>query len=499
MSAACIVAASARGVAHRAIPRARRAASFGGDPQRRGGGERREQRGEDQQRAEQREVAADAEGRPRPPPTAPAPKISTGMQSGTISTISSTAPLRSAERQRRAQAAEQAEDRRAEQQRQATSARMRVAGQAEHEPEQRRREHQRQAGDAASATTALADGDRAARGAAGEQHLLERAVGVVAGVELASPTASPRAARRPRPRPGAIRRSVCGSGPTPSGNRLIATVKKASGSRASMRRRAGQAEVARQDDRRTGRSCAGRPALAARGAAPAPRADDRGSRRGDRQRQVAGQDDDAAAPRHAARAARPGSPTPSTSSASYGSSSSQRRAGGRRSASRASATRRRWPCDSVRTGASCRVARPSRSRAASMVGAVGPAAVRAEAGSASDSRDGEVVLQGIGMGEVEQRPAGRLRRASRSCRPPGGDSPARVRSRVVLPWPLAPRIQTMAPGGRREVEAAEQRRSPRRHSSPLTARAASERRRGSAGQDPRAERTVLRAAAVPRS
>ena len=37
--------------------------------------------------------------------------------------------------------------------------------------------------------------------------------------------------------PGAISRSICGSGPTPSGNRLSATMKNTSGSSESMRRR----------------------------------------------------------------------------------------------------------------------------------------------------------------------------------------------------------------------------------------------------------------------
>ena len=150
-----------------------------------------------------------------------------------------------AERQRRAQAAEQAQDRRAEQQRDAR-ARRSPAAQAEHQAEQRRGDHQRHAGERASATPPSRAAMRR-RDGAGEQHLLERAVGQVAGVELVTDSIAASSAAT-QTTPGAIRRSVCGSGPTPSGNRLIATVKKAIGSRASLRRRRPGAGRGASDD-----------------------------------------------------------------------------------------------------------------------------------------------------------------------------------------------------------------------------------------------------------
>ena len=175
-------------------------------------------------------------------------------------------------------------------------------------------------------------------------------------------------------------------------------MKKAIGSSASARRRAARRR-SRRDDRGE---------RAAHAVADRVERDRRRPRLGDRQRQVAGEDDAAAAARRARRAGRSGS--------------RRRRHRGRRTArraarssavpgraSRASATRRRWPCDRVRTGAARRLAMPTRARAASSSAAVGRAAVEL-AQEAQRLGGAQLLLQGIGMGEIE-RPADRLRLA----------------------------------------------------------------------------------------
>ncbi len=85
-----------------------------------------------------------------------------------------------AERQRGAQAAEQRQDRRAEQQR-GDQRGERLAAHAEQQADQRRHQHQRRAGHR-PVRGGLGGGDEAA-GLARQQHLFERAVGMVGGVE----------------------------------------------------------------------------------------------------------------------------------------------------------------------------------------------------------------------------------------------------------------------------------------------------------------------------
>ena len=151
-----------------------------------------------------------------------------------------------AQRQRRAQAAEQAEHRRAQQQRRASARRCRPRAHVEQQA--------RTAAPPAPAAgrsppsapapwpAAISDGRLA-----GQQHLLERAVGMVAARRAGSPTASRRAARTPTPRPGAIWRSVCGSGPTPSGNRLDRDDEKDQRQQRLDAAARGQPQVARED------------------------------------------------------------------------------------------------------------------------------------------------------------------------------------------------------------------------------------------------------------
>ena len=123
----------------------------------------------------------------------------------------------------------------------------------------------------------------------------------------------------------------------------------------------------------------------------------------------------------------------------------------RASASRASATRRRWPCDSVRTGRRAGSPGPG---AAARVAARRPSAARPcrRARNCSASTTRQVVLQARWRGRC--RPAApwtRLRRrtgiaAPAALAPPSGAaSPASRRSRLVLPRPLRPRSQVAAP------------------------------------------------------
>ena len=174
-----------------------------------------------------------------------------------------------------------------------------------------------------------------------------------------------------------------------------------------------------------------------------------------------------APPRAACSASRPlRAPMPSASSASKGSSSSHSSAC-RHSASRASATRRRWPWLSVRTGAWRLPRTPSRCSAASSAASSGrsPRAAGQEA-QRLDRR--EVVLERIlvadvdaGRGARPARPAAAARRRTRTSPAIGVASPASRRSRLVLPRPLRPRSQTTAPGSSASSRCSNSARSPR--------------------------------------
>ena len=269
--------------------------------------------------------------------TAPAPKISAGMHSGRIDQDQQHAAAAQAQRQRRAQ------------RRRAGSGWACPAAATAPARRWPRRCRSNSSPNSGAARTSGSAGQQPVRQRLGRGHQPQRLAATAASARAsrrrgrrrraASATASRPAARRPRPRPGAIWRSVCGSGPTPSGNRLTATMKKAIGSSASTRRRAASRRsratmVVNDAAHRTaygielqGRRAPGR-AGSGRCGWSAPR----------RRRA-----------RHAATSAASSIAVPSASSASKGSSRIHTGAAAS-SCRRASATRRRWPCDSVRTG-----------------------------------------------------------------------------------------------------------------------------------------------------
>jgi len=120
-------------------------------------------------------------------------------------------------------------------------------------------------------------------------------------------------------------------------------------------------------------------------------------------------------------------------------------------ASRASATRRRWPWLSVRTGhGGCR-ARPAVCSASASVSSSGWSP-RVRARKAQGLDGGEVVLERVLVADVDEAAA--PLRAGLRCGTPcsrtspaiGVAKPASRRSRLVLPRPLRPRSQTTAPG-----------------------------------------------------
>ena len=103
----------------------------------------------------------------------------------------------------------------------------------------------------------------------------------------------------------------------------------------------------------------------------------------------------------------------------------------------------------------------------------------------------EVEQEAERLGDASGRPSARWRGRGRAAaaRPrgapaqasspaAGADRPARVRSSVVLPWPLAPRIQTIAPAPTREARSARTGRD-RRAGTRARARSAPRRRAGS--------------------
>ncbi len=383
-----------------------------------------------------------------------------------------------AERQRRAEPAEQAQHRRAEQQ--ADHQRGdRIGAHVEQQAEQRRREHQRQAGQQ-PVRQRLGGGDQQARlAAAAASARASRRRG--RRHRAASPTASRRAARTPTPRRARSARSVCVSGPTPSGNRLTATAKKASGSRASTRRRAasrrsrttsapnsdaGGARGAGCDRARRQRRGARLRLMRRRrrrGAACSGRAGAMGVElQHDRLRDRAA----SAAGGWSARRSRRAAPAPSAGRRARrcrpgrarrrvrrAPTARARHRRARSSARRASATRRRWPCDRVRTGALRRFADAERLQRRSQCRRVGRPAVdagqkaaapRARSGRPSAHWHGRCGPADRGTRPRPRRRAG-WRRASGSCRPPASDRPVSSRSRLVLPRPLAPRIHSTWP------------------------------------------------------
>ena len=130
---------------------------------------------------------------------------------------------------------------------------------------------------------------------------------------------------------------------------------------------------------------------------------------------------------------------------------------------------------------SLRLARPKRSSAASTSAVVDTAGAEMEQ-EAQRFGDGEIVLQGVGVGEVERPRRARRRVAPRDRPAAGAARPASVRSSVVLPWPLAPRIQTID-------------RRRRRRSSP--ARTAAARRAGIEPAHAQHGRGIVRRARCP--
>jgi hypothetical protein len=153
--------------------------------------------------------------------TAPAPKISTGMYSGSTSSDSSTPPPRTPSVSAAPMAPMPGQRRRAEQQ--DTVRTQRFAGQVELDAQHRRQQHQRQAGDQpvrdhfAEHDQPSGCGARASCSSVPSRWSSANRRGSESMVASSAATHST---------PGASLRSSSGSGPTPSGNRLTTMMKK---------------------------------------------------------------------------------------------------------------------------------------------------------------------------------------------------------------------------------------------------------------------------------
>ena len=250
-----------------------------------------------------------------------------------------------------------------------------------------------------------------------------------------------------------MRASTLASGPMPSGNSTVATTKKASTTATSPGRR--------HTSRRSRAIRAVKPLTSRRSKVRAP---------------------EIFSGAWVAAIARPPSPRwlsritrrascESASSAFRGSSSSQ--SGAADATTRASATRRRWPADRVRTARAASGVSPNAARASSMR-AASVASPRRRWATKRFSRTERSPLRPSWWPShpSEMRQASRSTATSAPCQEivpaSAGTSRASARSRVVLPLPLGPVSTSNSPVANEKDRPSKTRRPPRWQASPAT-------------------------------